>query len=176
MAIVITNGTYYIATNKNGRVVKTSILEDAQHFYNVNVASRKIQKTPGKCKGYYVFDTEGNDKTTDGKRNQKKKRRKYSEDTRKLIYNKAEGKCALCGREIAYEEMTLDHIIPLAMNGKDCVDNLDCTCKSCNQFKGSVLPDDFFYRITAIFLYQMGKKYNDRLEWKIVHKMLKRMI
>lgn len=72
MAIVITNGTYYIATNKNGRVVKTPILEDAQHFYNVNVASRKIQKAPGKCKGYYVFDTVGNDKTMDGKKNQKR--------------------------------------------------------------------------------------------------------
>lgn len=44
MAIVITNGTYYIATNKNGGVIKTPILEDAQQFYNVNVASRKIRK------------------------------------------------------------------------------------------------------------------------------------
>lgn len=168
MAIVITNGTYYIATNKNGGIIKTPILEDAQRFYNVNVASRKLQKAPGKCKGYYVFDTEGNDKPT----HRKKKRRKYSEDVRKMIYDKADGRCQLCGRQIAYIEVTLDHVVPLAMGGADEVENLSCTCFTCNQFKGSILPDDFIDRITTIFLYQMEKKYCNRILWKIVHKIL----
>lgn len=72
--------------------------------------------------------------------------------------------------------MILDHIIPLAMNGADDVSNLQCTCKACNPFKGSVLPDDFMERITEIFLYQMDKKEGKRLLWKIVHKILNKII
>lgn len=168
MAIVITNGTYYIATNASGGVIKTSIMEDAQQFYNVNVASRKIQKAPGKCKGYYVFDTKGDNIPTNGK----KKRRKYREDVRKMIYDKADGRCTLCGRKILYKDMTLDHVIPLAMGGSDEVENLSCTCFTYNQFKGSILPDDFLNRISQIFLYQMNKKHCSNWKWKIIRKIL----
>ena len=93
-----------------------------------------------------------------------------------MIYNTAKGRCVLCGRKITYDNMTLDHIVPLAMNGADDVSNLQCTCEACNLFKGSVLPDDFMERITEIFLYQMDKKEGKRLLWKIVHKILNKMI
>lgn len=150
----------------NGGVIKTPILEDAQRFYNVNVASRKIQKAPGKCKGYYVFDTEGNGKPTNGK----KKRKKYSEDVRKIIYYKADGICVLCGRKILYKDMTLDHVVPIVMGGADEVKNLACTCFICNQFKGLILLDDLLDRITQIFLYQMNKKHCSNWKWKIIRE------
>ncbi len=72
--------------------------------------------------------------------------------------------------------MTLDHIVPLAMNGADDVSNLQCTCEACNLFKSSVLQDDFMERITEIFLYQMDQKEGKRLLWKIAHKILNKMI
>jgi len=31
-------------------------------------------------------------------------------------------------------------------------------------------------RITDIFLYQMERKYKDKVKWKIVHKILNKMI
>lgn len=86
-------------------------------------------------------------------------------------YNTSKGRCALCGRKITYDNMTLEHIVPLAMNGADDVSNLQCTCEACNLFKGSVLPDDFMERITEIFLYQMDRKESKRLLWKFVHKI-----
>lgn len=177
MAIVITNGTYYITTNKNGAIIKTPILEDAQHFYNVNVASRKIQKAPGKCKGYYVFDTDGDDKLATGRKNRKKKeRRKYGKDTRKMLYKKADGRCVLCGREILLKDISIDHIVPLSMGGADSVENLQCTCAECNRFKANILPSDFMERISTIFFYQMERKYVNRWRWKVIHKILERMI
>ena len=97
-------------------------------------------------------------------------------EVRELIYNTSKGKCALCGKRITYDKMTLDHIVPLAMNGADDVSNLQCTCEACNLFKGSVLPDDFMERITEIFMYQMDKKQSKRLLWKIVHKLLNKMV
>lgn len=49
----------------------------------------------------------------------------------------------MCGRKITFEQMTVDHIIPLVMNGIDNVSNLQCTCEVCNKFKGAILPEDF---------------------------------
>ena len=93
-----------------------------------------------------------------------------------MIYDTTKGRCALCGRKITYDKMSLDHILPLAMNGDDNVSNLQCTCTACNLFKGSVLPSDFMERITEIFLYQMDKKQGKRLLWKFVHRLLNKMI
>lgn len=71
--------------------------------------------------------------------------------------------------------MTLDHIVPLAMNGEDDVRNLQCTCESCNLFKGSVLPEDFMDRINEIFWYQMEKKNHRNLLWILVKKSVKKI-
>lgn len=173
MALVITNGTYYIATNEHGGIIKTLKMEDAQQFYNVNVAMKKIRKAPGKCKGYYVFDTDGDDKPSTGK---KTKRKKYSEQERKMIYIRDDGRCALCGRKITLSEMTIDHIVPLDKNGEDSINNLQSACLACNRFKANIRPDDFMDRITTIFIYQMGKKYGGKISWKIAYKALENII
>ncbi len=168
MAIVLTNGKYYIAHNRTGAVIKVPDIEQAQDFYSVERAINQRNRTPGKCAGYYYIDTE--------KYKAKIKRKNYSNEERKIIYNKSGGRCELCGRKILLEDMTIDHITPLAMGGEDDVENLSCTCYPCNLFKGNILPSDFMERITDIFLYQMEKQHKDRVKWKIVHKMLNKMI
>lgn len=45
-----------------------------------------------------------------------------------------------------------------------------------NELKAVFLPDDFMERITEIFMYQMDKKQSKRLLWKIVHKLLNKMV
>lgn len=171
MAIVLTNGLYYIATNKNGGIIKTPIVEDAQMFYSVNVAMQKKLKSPGKCKGYYPYDTEDNIGFK-----AKIKRKSYSDEKRKIIYNKSGGRCELCGQQLLFEDMTLDHIVPLSMGGEDSMKNLQAACFDCNKLKGNILPSEFMERITDIFLYQMERQHKDRVKWKIVHKMLNKMI
>lgn len=167
MAIVLTNGIYYIATNKNGGIIKTPIVEDAQTFYNVNVAMRKKLKSPGKCKGYYPYDTE--DIPGCGA---KKKRKSHSKEERNIIYNKSGGRCELCGQRLLFEEMTLDHIIPLSMGGEDSMENLQATCYTCNQFKSNLLHDEFMDRIIKIFLYQTENKCSKDMKLKIIHKLV----
>lgn len=90
MAILLTNGKYYIAHNKTGAVIKVSDIEQAQDFYSVKRAINQRNRVPGKCAGYYYIDTEKN-KT-------KIKRKSYSEEERKIIYNKSGGLCELCGQ------------------------------------------------------------------------------
>lgn len=167
MAIVLTNGKFYISTSKSGGIIKTPIVEEAQLFYSVNVAMRKKFKSPGKCKGYYPYDIE--DTTGCGA---KKKRKTYSREERKIIYNKSNGRCELCGQRLSLENMTLDHIIPLSMGGKDDMENLQATCLACNQFKSNILPDDFMEKIIKIFLYQTEKKCSSDMKLKIIHRLV----
>ena len=106
MAILLTNGKCYIAHSKRGKVIKVTDIEQAQDFYSVERAINQRNKTPGKCAGYYYIDTE--------KYKSKIKRKNYSDEERKIIYNKSGQCCELCGERLLFEDMTLDHIIPLS--------------------------------------------------------------
>lgn len=176
MAIVITNGNHYITYTDNGATKKTTDINNAFQFSTVAEAIKGMKKAEEKTKSYFVFDTltqrilwkwMTEEEIKEMRKNKvslsmvrrdskgKIKRKSYSEDTRKLIYLHAGGRCELCGRKILLEDMTIDHITPLAMGGEDDVENLSCTCYPCNLFKGNILPSDFMERITDIFLYQM---------------------
>lgn len=174
MAIVITNGQYYICYSGDRRIRKTTELENAVKYGNVSEAIEDVKRAPAKTKGYYVYDTMTR---CVYRRNKKKssKRKSHSRSVRKMIYNHAEGRCQLCGRKIKFEDMTLDHVIPLAMGGNDAVGNLQCACEFCNRQKGSYLPDDFVDRIAEIFLYQMEKKYGNGFRWRVIRKVLEKL-
>ena len=141
-------------------------------YQEVLLCAGKVTKEDVKRKAQ-AKDTDTNTKY---EFNRNKGRVKFPKEVRKLIYNTAKGRCVLCGRKITYDKMTLDHIVPLAMNGEDDVRNLQCTCESCNLFKGSVLPEDFMDRINEIFWYQMEKKNHRNLLWILVKKSVKKLI
>lgn len=82
------------------------------------------------------------------------KRKSISKAMRQQVYNKYNGHCAYCGKEIALKDMQVDHIIPVmwAIYGTgeqrapveqmitdgsmDSLDNYMPTCRSCNFYKG----------------------------------------
>ncbi|MCF2642228.1 HNH endonuclease [Roseburia hominis] len=192
MAIVITNGAYYIYLNQNGKHRKTNDICQALQFNSINEAIKYMNKAPAKTDGYYVYDTHTKHvlwkrlteeeqtamqelkerKANINRRNDGKiKRRTYSPDVKKLIYIKSDGRCALCGRKILLEDATLDHIVPLAKGGIDSVENLQLCCHADNIFKGAIKPEDFMERITEIFMYQMEKKSNNGLRWKLASRL-----
>lgn len=176
MAIVLTNGTSYIWYTNTGATKKTTDINNAFQFQSVAKAINGMKKAKVKTKNYYVLDTLSQRILWKRDKNGKIVRKRYSEDTRKLIYLNASGRCELCGREILLDDMTIDHIKPLSMGGADDVSNLAATCFQCNQFKGNILPENFMERISLIYLYQMEKKYQGKLRWKIVHMMLNKMV
>ena len=171
MALVLTNGIFYITVSDSGNIEKVEEENQAKDFHTVTKAVQFQKFGASKTKKYYVFDT-----VTRKICWKPYRQKRYSQEVRKIIYNNADGRCALCGRKITLPEMTLDHIVPLDRNGEDSVNNLQCTCKSCNQFKANIRPTDFMERITAIFLYQMEKKYSRKIRWKIIHKLLEDLI
>ena len=56
--------------------------------------------------------------------------------TRKNIYERDEFRCQYCGQKSDTRGLNLDHIIPLARNGKNTWDNVVCSCLRCNTIKG----------------------------------------
>lgn len=184
MAIVLTNGELFVSRKKTGGVIKVKDISQAQDFHTMERALNQIKKAPGKCKSYYPVDTSvteivvasETEKITSVGNKKKIKRKQYSENQRKIIYQKANGRCQLCGRKIEYEDMTLDHIVPLSLGGADEMDNLQCTDFACNKFKSNIFPAEFVDRITEIFMFQMEKKHSNRLKWKIARNLLMEML
>lgn len=96
------------------------------------------------------------------------KRNRISLDYKKIIYKRSDCSCQICGCELAFEEMSVDHIIPLAKGGDDQMDNLQCACKTCNALKQDFLPGDFYEKIVEIYWQQTkircGKEFSDDLK------------
>ena len=87
---------------------------------------------------------------------------------RKLILNKANGKCASCGKTLTNTDskdkyyMQIDHYIPICKGGKDSLDNLYPLCKSCRDRKGTSL---FLERISSI-----NTQIDNLVKWVYNHK------
>jgi 5-methylcytosine-specific restriction endonuclease McrA len=69
---------------------------------------------------------------------------------RQEVYDKCDGHCAYCGKEITFKQMQVDHIKPLYRNdnvvtleswgvvrGTDDIDNLLPSCARCNRWKST---------------------------------------
>ena len=56
---------------------------------------------------------------------------------KRKIYNKQEGKCAICCSEEKISKMHVDHDVPWKMVGDELDDNYQLLCEKCNLKKGS---------------------------------------
>ena len=64
MAILLTNGKFYIAHSDTGAVIKVQEIGQAQDFYSIQRAIHQRNMTPGKCSsGYYILNTDTGERT-----------------------------------------------------------------------------------------------------------------
>ena len=52
-------------------------------------------------------------------------RKGFSAEIRNDVYERTQGKCALCGKFVRFDQFTIDHIIPLAKGGTNDRNNLE---------------------------------------------------
>jgi len=68
-------------------------------------------------------------------------------EKRLQVYNKYNGHCAYCGKEIEYKDMQVDHIIPKrqgwALDELENIENLNPSCRRCNHYKRAWSVDVF---------------------------------
>lgn len=52
-------------------------------------------------------------------------------------------RCAICGKKIKnLDDLTIDHIIPLAKGGENVLENYQLAHRACNETKADMLPDE----------------------------------
>ena len=73
-----------------------------------------------------------------------------SKPKRQSIYDKAQHYCTIWGKPLRYEEMSVDHIVPLSRGGKNEMDNLRCTCEECNRLKGDRMDSEMYLGLANI--------------------------
>lgn len=64
----------------------------------------------------------------------------------------ASGKCYYCDKKVAYKNITMDHLVPIARGGRSTKDNLVPSCKECNTQKKTLLPiewEDYLNKISG---------------------------
>ena len=58
--------------------------------------------------------------------------------SRQNIFKRDRLKCVYCGSK---DNLTLDHVLPKSLGGRDTWDNLVTACQKCNSKKGSMTPE-----------------------------------
>ena len=100
-------------------------------------------------------------------------RKTIPQSTRKIVYQKYNGRCAYCGCELEYKDMQVDHIVPVyhitPINWSELgneIYNLMPACRMCNFYKSTYSIDEFRERLQTltdrlekIFIYRLAKKY-----------------
>lgn len=60
---------------------------------------------------------------------------------RRAIYDVFDGKCFYTGRELGFDEIEIDHIIPKSKGGKNCISNYVLSCHYINNKKLGIIYD-----------------------------------
>lgn len=95
------------------------------------------------------------------------KRKRILRKTKEAVYIRDKGICQICGNQISFAKMTIDHIYPLSKGGEDNICNFQCCCKQCNLLKQDWTMDELYEKTVEIFWYQTrkrtGTEYTDML-------------
>ena len=70
-----------------------------------------------------------------------KRRKAVIRFSRENVYARDHGQCQYCSRAVSRSEATYDHVVPRALGGKTCWDNIVIACVACNQKKGGRTPE-----------------------------------
>lgn len=95
------------------------------------------------------------------------KRRKWTKEERKQIYQKYKGHCAYCGLPITIQEMQVDHIVALKRGGPDSIENANPACRMCKKYKDTLTLYDFknwllagvIGRLRKLFIFRIAERY-----------------
>ena len=74
--------------------------------------------------------------------------RKVSTARRKEVFARDRGRCAYCERLLTYNDFEVDHKTPISPDnghepGTNELDNLQVTCRGCNEAKGALTDDEY---------------------------------
>lgn len=175
MGYIIMRNGMYIKVKRNGKHYWSKDRDNVTEFPTAEEAKNIIETFPNNIqKRSLIIDVDNQKqyKIKDGIV-VVRKRSQHGKEIRKYIYDKANGCCELCGRKVLLPEMTIDHVVPLAMGGRDEIENMQCVCRMCNQLKDNLLPEEYTDWIKGSFEYQIRKRSRKSLRWMIAAWVVK---
>lgn len=100
------------------------------------------------------------------------KRKALPQKVRNRVYEKYGGRCAYCGQPIAYKEMQIDHMEPLARGGADEEANFMPSCRICNHYKHTLTVEGFREQIglltkrliERVYIYKLALRHGRLIE------------
>ena len=92
-------------------------------------------------------------------------RRFFNQDEKTSILERSNFKCAHCGKQLTVDNMTVEHIFPIAKGGDNSKFNLIALCKHCNETKSNMLYNicDYYKHIKVEYV----QDYIDYLDEKM---------
>lgn len=70
--------------------------------------------------------------------------------TNQSLFARDQNLCLYCGQCFPASILTRDHVLPTSRGGADCWENVVAACKSCNNHKGAMTPDEAGMPLLAI--------------------------
>lgn len=61
--------------------------------------------------------------------------------SRQAVINRDNFCCQYCGKKLSYNQVTIDHIVPKCLGGRNEFKNCVVACKGCNGWKGNNSPE-----------------------------------
>ncbi|MBT1161255.1 HNH endonuclease signature motif containing protein [Bifidobacterium sp. SO1] len=127
----------YAVRNLTDGFVPTSVaattLAAKKRDLTVLEKSRFFEPVPG---GWLIHDF--HECQADRTRSELENRVPIPKRTRKRVYARDGYKCLRCG---STKNLTIDHIYPWSMGGRDDIDNFQTLCQSCNSWKHTKVID-----------------------------------
>lgn len=68
---------------------------------------------------------------------------KNKRNDKRYIFIRDGGTCHFCGKELLFKQVSIDHYLPKSKGGSDDIFNLVCSCRRCNKYKKSSVPEDY---------------------------------
>jgi len=70
----------------------------------------------------------------------------YRRNNFSAIYRRDSGCCKYCRRQVTKRGATLDHVVSPLRGGTNCLENLNLSCYWCNQDKGMLTDEEYYYK------------------------------
>jgi CRISPR/Cas system Type II protein with McrA/HNH and RuvC-like nuclease domain len=105
-------------------------------------------------------------------------RRRIDPEERRLMYELSNKRCAYCGYRIGFSEVTIDHKIPLSRGGPDCMDNMVCSCRPCNELKRDRTVEEFRGLVATMNhdMMQQDQRYRAAIRFGLIREHRKKKI
>ncbi len=76
---------------------------------------------------------------------------KHKRNGKRYIYMRDDGACYFCGKKLLFKQISLDHYLPKSKSGPNDLFNLVCSCRRCNKYKKSSVPEDYKEVLLELF-------------------------